>query len=200
VRPDDLEPGLIADVRARQRAQAAEALGMEVDGDLLRGFADPLMSGAVHAVNAVHGMLDRMGVEAGPVVGGHVWADGSGGAGTVQLLDGRALWHLAQVLVPDVAWYRERYTLHFDDLVVELEFPSPYLNHQQTDLWVRRSRGRRLETVHVRAGHEEAFVRELEGFWESVVHGTPVRNPVEDAIRDNRLLTAIARRAAGAAA
>jgi predicted dehydrogenase len=199
VRPDDLPPELVEDVRRRQRAQAAEALGVEVDGDLLRGFAEPLMSGGVHVVNAVHGMLDRMGLQAGPVVAGQVWAGGTGGAGTVQLLDGRALWHLAQVLVPDVAWYRERYTLHFDDLVVELQFPSPYLNHQQTDLWVRRSRGLRLDTVHVRAGHDEAFVRELEAFWASVVDGAPVRTPVEDAIRDNRLLTAIARCAAGAA-
>ena len=68
-------------------------------------------------------------------------------------------------LVPGVAWYRERYTLHFDDVVVELEFPAPYLNHQQTLLVVRRSDGRRLETLQVEAGFEEAFVRELEGFW-----------------------------------
>src|SRR5919204_476506 len=87
---------------------------------------------------------------------------GEGGAGTVSLLDGRALWHLAHVHVPGIAWYRERYTLHFDDLVIELEFPSPYLNHHQTSLVVRRSQGRRLETLHVAAGYEEAFVRELE--------------------------------------
>jgi predicted dehydrogenase len=197
VHPGDLDPALADDVRARQRAQAAEALGVELDGDLLRGFCEPLMSSAVHTVNAVHGMLDRMGIEAGEVLAGQVWADGTGGAGAVSLLDGRALWHLAQVLVPDIAWYRERYTLHFDDLVVELEFPSPYLNHQQTDLWVRRSTGRRLDTVHVRAGHEEAFVRELEAFWDSIVDGAPVRTPVEDAIRDGRLLAQIARRAAG---
>ena len=99
----------------------------------------------------------------------------------MSLLDGAAAWHFAQVLVPDIAWYRERYVLHFSDLVVELEFPAPYLNHQPTDLWVRRSQGLRLDTTHVRAGYGEAFVRELEGFWDSVVNGTPVRNPVEDA-------------------
>jgi hypothetical protein len=146
-------------------------------------------------VYAVHGMLDRMGIEAGEVVAGQIFSEGEAAAGTISLLDGRALWHLAQVLVPGVGWYRERYTLHFTDRVVELEFPSPYLNNQQTNLWVRSSSALRLETVHVQASYEEAFVRELEGFWASVVHGEPVRNPVEDALRDARLLTAIARRA-----
>jgi len=199
VRADDVPADLGDDLRARQRAQAAEALGAAVDGDDLRGYADPLMSGVVHAVNSVHGMLDAMGVPDGEVVAGQIWAGGEGGAGTVSLLDGRALWHLSQVLVPGVAWYRERYTLHFDDRVVELEFPSPYLNNQQTSLRVRRSDGLRRDTVHVQAGYEEAFVRELEGFWGSVVRGDEARNTVEDAVRDARLLTEIARRAVGIA-
>ncbi len=195
VRPDDVPADLIADTRARQRAQAAEALGVEVDGAALRGYCDPLMSGVVHCVNSVHGMLDHMGVATGNVVAGQIFADGEGASGTVSLLDGRALWHLVQVLVPDVGWYHERYALHFSDRVIELEFPSPYLNHQQTDLYVRRSDGLRLDTLHVQAGYEEAFVRELEGFWASAVHGEPVRNTVEDAMRDARLLTDVARHA-----
>ena len=198
VRADDVPAELGDDLRARQRAQAAEALGAAVDGDDLRGYADPLMSGVVHAVNSIHGMLDAMGVPAGEVVAGQIWAGGEGGAGTVSLLDGRALWHLSQVLVPGVAWYRERYTLHFDDLVVELEFPAPYLNHQQTKLVVRRSDGPRLETLHVEAGYEEAFVRELEGFWAAATGAGPARNTVEEAARDSRLLTAIAAKAIAA--
>ncbi len=193
VRADDVPAELIDGTRAKLRAQVAEALGVAVEGAALRGYADPLMSGVVHSVNAIHGMLDRMGVPDGEVVAGQLWADGSGGAGTVSLLDGQALWHLSQVLVPDVAWYRERYSLYFDDLVVELEFPAPYLNHQQTGLWVRRSDGRRLDTRHIQAGYDEAFVRELEGFWASAVQGEPVRNTVEEARRDARLLTEIAR-------
>jgi hypothetical protein len=51
----------------------------------------------------------------------------------------------------------------------------------------------------VQAGYEEAFVRELEWFWQSVVGGEEPRNTVEDAVRDARLLTEIARRAVGAA-
>ena len=73
--------------------------------------------------------------------------------------------------MPDIAWYRERYALHFTDRAIELQFPAPYLNNQQTDLWVRRSKGLRLDTTHMQAGYGEAFVRELEGFWDSVVAG-----------------------------
>ena len=198
VRADDVPPEAVDEARALQRSQAAEALGAAVDGDLLRGYCDPLMSGVVHAVNAVHGMLDRMGIDDLQVVAGQVWAGGDGGAGSISLCGGRALWHLAQVLVPDIAWYRERYTLHFDGTVVELIFPAPYLNHQQTELRVLRSSGLRLETTHIQAGYGEAFVRELEAFWESAVCGAPVRNTVEDAHRDARLLTDIARMAAAA--
>jgi predicted dehydrogenase len=195
VRADDVPADLIADTRTRQRAQAAEALGVTVDGAALRGYCDPLMSGVVHCVNSIHGMLDHMGVAPGAVVAGQIFAGGEGAAGTVSLLGGGALWHLVQVLVSDVGWYRERYTLHFSDRVVELEFPSPYLNNQQTDLRVRRSDGLRLDTLHVQAGYGEAFVRELEGFWAAAVQGVPVRNTVEDAMRDARLLTEIARHA-----
>jgi predicted dehydrogenase len=199
-RPDDVPRELVADARARQRAQVAEALGVAVDGAQLRGYVDPLMSGVVHCVNSVHGMLDRMGIAPGPVVSGHIFAGGEGASGTVSLLDGRALWHLVQVLVPEVGWYHERYVLHFRDRVIELEFPSPYLNNQQTALRVRRSEGLRLETLNIEAGYEEAFVRELEAFHDSVAHGAPVRNTVEEAMRDARLLTAVARAAIGATA
>jgi hypothetical protein len=199
LRPDDVPAELIADCRARQRAQVAEALGATVDGEHLRGYADPLMSGVIHAVNAIHGMLDRMGLEAGEVIDGHIWSQGESASGTVSLLGGRACWHFAQVLVPNIAWYRERYVLHFDDTVIELEFPAPYLNNQQTNLWVRRSQGLRLETTHIQAGYGEAFVRELEAFHGSIRDGLPQRNTVEQAIRDARLLTRVARAAIGVA-
>jgi predicted dehydrogenase len=195
VRPDDLPAELIEDTRARQHAQAAEALGVTVDGALLRGYCDPLMSGVIHCINSVHGMLDRMGIDTGEVLSGEIWAGGSSAAGSVAVQGGDAVWRFAQVFSPDIGWYRERYVLHFTDLVIELGFPAPYLNNQQTDLWVRRSNGLRLETTHIQAGYEEAFVRELEGFWESVERGALVRNTVEQGVRDARLLTAVANHA-----
>jgi predicted dehydrogenase len=198
LRADDVPAALVEDARVLQRAQVAEALGVAVDGAHLRGYADPLMSGVIHTINAVHGMLERMGIGDGDVVGGHIWSGGESAAGTVSLLDGAAAWHFAQVLVPGIAWYGERYVLHFEQTVIEMQFPAPYLNNQQTNLWVRRSEGLRLDTTHVQAGYGEAFVRELEGFHAAVTGAEPVRNTVEQAMRDARLLTAVARRAIGA--
>ena len=84
--------------------------------------------------------------------------------------------HLA---VPALADYRERITLYFDDASLELEFPSPYLNHQPTRLTLRKSDGHTLSVQEIRSGFEEAFVEELKGFWSAIVEGTPVRNTAE---------------------
>ena len=105
-----------------------------------------------------------MEIPDGEVVDGQIWASGEGASGSVRLLDGRALWHFTQTLVPDLALYRERYSLWFDDAIVELEFPAPYLNHHQTRLTVFSSDGLQLVRRAVAPGFEEPFVRELESF------------------------------------
>jgi hypothetical protein len=79
-----------------------------------------------------------------------------------------------------------------DDMVFELTFPSPYLNHFPTRLTVARSEGSTWRKTEYRASFEEAFVRELVGFWSSVTKGEPVRNTVEAAERDLRLAARLA--------
>jgi hypothetical protein len=105
----------------------------------------------VHDVNAVHGLLDVMGVEAGPVLGATVFANGSGGQAAVALMGGRAIWNLVYIEVPKLANYKERISLYFDDEIVELVFPAPYLNHHPTRLRHRTSAGARLGTMTIRA-------------------------------------------------
>lgn len=194
---NDLPDKLIATGREARSRQIAEALGFDPPPDIARGFADRFCSSLVHDVNVVSGLLDRLGVSPGDIVGAAFFADGGGGMGTFSLLGGRAVLNMAHVVVPDVADYSERIALYFDDLIVELIFPSPYLNHLPTRLVVRRSDGRRLETREVRPGYGEAFVRELEAFWSSIVTGAPVVNSVEQARRDQVLLCNLARHVAG---
>jgi predicted dehydrogenase len=105
---------------------------------------------------------------------------------------------MVHLTVPGLADYRERIALYFDDAVLELVFPSPWLNHQPTELRVRRSDGMVLQNTETRSGFEEAYIRELEGFWSAIVEGTPLRTPFEQARRDQALLCGLARRAAGA--
>lgn len=197
VRGDDVPEVVSADLAMRLAEQAEAALGRSVAGPDLAGWAFTLMSGVVHSVNAVHGMLDRMGVPPGDVIGGELWASGEGAAGTVGLLGGQAVWRFTQVLVPRLALYRERYSLWFDDRIVELEFPAPYLDNHQTGLTVLSSDGLRLERRTIAAGYGEAFVRELEGFHDAITRAEPQRNTIEEAWRDARLLTAVARAALG---
>lgn len=85
---------------------------------------------------------------------------------------------MTHIVVPKVADYRERIGLYFDDRIIELTFPAPYLNNHPARLVVRQWQGGRLETREIKAGFGEAFVREPGAFWDAIVLGAPVRNGV----------------------
>ena len=51
-----------------------------------------------------------------------------------------------------------------------------------------RSDGNVLQRSEYRASYEESFVRELIGFWKSVVEGAPIRNTIEAATKDLALV------------
>jgi predicted dehydrogenase len=194
-RSQDIPIALIEEGRAAQRRQIDAAVGLALAGDDYQGFASAYCSSLVHDVNAVHGLLDRLAVPDGEVVGAQLFAKGDGGLGTVRLFGGAAVWNMVHLTVPKLAEYRERITFYFDDWLLELEFPSPWLNHQPTRLTVQRSSGLTLRTTAIRPGFQEAYIRELAGFWSSIVEGAPVRNTVEHARRDQALLCALARHA-----
>jgi Oxidoreductase family, NAD-binding Rossmann fold len=193
----DLPGDLIAAGNASKSRQIEEALGFAPPPDIARGFAERYCSSLVHDVNATTGLLDRLGVPDGEIIGGAFFANGNGGTGTVRLLGGQAIWQMTHLAVPDLADYRERIALYFDDRIVELRFPSPYLNHFPTRLIVSRSDGRRLDTSEIRPGFGEAFVNELEAFWASIATGAVVRNRVEQARRDQSMLCDLTRHVCG---
>lgn len=182
---------------ARQREQVAAALGFAPDPVLFRGFTAAYSSSLVHDVNAVHGLLDALGVTRRRVVGAALFEGGLGGQGTVQLEGGRALWNMVHFRLPGVAEYRERITLYFEDRIVELVFPAPYLNHHPTRLAVRSSDGFALTEREIRTSYEEPFVRELVHFHATVTGRAQPRNPAEEARADQALLVALLHRAAG---
>jgi predicted dehydrogenase len=192
----DVPAALIEATAERRRAQIQAALGFEPKPVLARGFASSLCSSMVHDVNAVHGLLDAMDLTPGSVRGATIFAGGAASQATVDLRDGAALWNMAHVEIPGVGDYRERISLYFEDEIVELVFPAPYLNHHPTALSVRRAAQGDLEKVEIRSGFSEPFVTELESFWSAIVEGTPQRNPLAEARRDQALLIAMARIAA----
>ncbi len=192
-RSEDVPQALIDDVQEKQREQVERAVQVPLDGVDYRGFCGAYCSSLVHDVNAVHGLLDRLGVPEGQIVGAQLYAGGAGGHGAVRLLGGQALWTMMHLAVPKLPDYRERITLYFDDAVFELEFPSPYLNHQPTRLTLRRGSGHSLHCEDIRTGYAGAFVEELKGFANSITEGAPVRNTAEQAARDMDLLCGLAR-------
>ena len=143
-RGDDVPAELVAAADSKQREQVARAVSGLTDPDDYRGFVGAYCSSIVHDVNAVHGLLDALGIADGEIVGAQLFAGGEGGQGAVRLLGGQALWNMVHLAVPTLADYRERITLYFDDAVLELEFPSPWLNHQPTRLTIRKSDGHTL--------------------------------------------------------
>jgi predicted dehydrogenase len=199
VRHHDWQPGggvaqeLIDEARAKQQAQVARAVGLALDPLTYRGFCGAYCSSLVHDVNAVHGLLDVLGIADGEVAGAQLSAGGEGGHGVLRLRGGQALCTMTHLTVPRLPEYQERITVYFDDASLELAFPSPYLNHQPTRLTVKRGRDHRLVSEDIRTGYEEAFVEELKGFWASVAEGRPVRNTAEQARRDMALLCGFAR-------
>lgn len=178
----------------KKQAQVEAAFGKPLGKLAFAGFSGAYSSSLIHDVNVVHGLLDALGVPDGEAVGGQIFAGGAGGQGTVRLLGGQALWTMTHLTVPDVADYRERISLYFDDAILELEFPSPYLNHQPTRLTVKKSDGHTLSVNEIRAGYKEAFVEELRGFWAAIVKGEPVVNLPEHAARDQKLLIGLTNR------
>jgi predicted dehydrogenase len=181
-------------VAAARAEQVARAVPVALDALGFRGFCGPYASSLVHDVNAVHGMLDVLGIGDGEIVAAAVFAGGRGGQGAVRLNGGEALWTMSHLTVPDLPHYSERITLTFEDAALELEFPSPYLNHQPTRLTVRQGEGARLEAREIRAGYGEAFVEELRGFHRAVTEGEPVRNSARAAARDMALVAGLAAR------
>jgi predicted dehydrogenase len=184
----DIPREMIEEAASKQRDQIARAIGKDLDATTFRGFANSYASSMVHDVNAVHGILERLGIPDGEIVGGEIFAGGEGAQGAVRLLNGQAMWNMVHLVVPALADYRERITLYFDDATLELEFPSPWLNHQPTRVKIKKSNGHTLSQTELRAGYEEAFIEEMLGFWNAIVNGTPTRNPAEHAQRDQALL------------
>jgi predicted dehydrogenase len=125
-------------------------------------------------------------------VSGSVFAGGQGTGAVLALNGDQAICQISHVVVPKLADYQERVSLFFDDRRFELIFPSPYLNHFQTRLIAYGSEGMHLSKTEHRNGFEEAFQRELIGFWQAIVEGAPVRNTAEHARTDIALVQKIA--------
>jgi hypothetical protein len=140
----------------------------------------------VHDVNAVHGILDALGVAtAARVIDAHARDDGALAAGLVEVADG-VRWTLAWAHLPAAQTFKERIELVTSDGIRRLEFPAPYLLHAPTAYTSIRGR----ETITFGAW-DEAYERQLEHFHAAITAGVPCRTPPEMAQLDHRLLSSL---------
>jgi predicted dehydrogenase len=184
VKTSDIPADIVADGKRRRDEQVARAVGRELTPSAMWGYTNSYCSSMIHDINVVHGVFEKLGLETGQVVGATFFAGGDGSHGCVRLVGCDAILQMTHLFVHKVADYKERVTIYLNDCVFELTFPSPYLNHFPTRLTVSKSDGMCWQETAYRASYEEPFIRELIGFWKSVVEGAPVRNTVEAAIKD----------------
>jgi len=190
---DDVPADLIAENGRKRSEQIAIALGTTPSLEAMKGFAGPLCSSLVHDVNLVNGALSVLGLSAGRPSGTTLFKGDSGVAAIAQVVSSGAPLSFTWHAIPKLAHYSERLTFTFEDALFELRFPSPYLNHQPTELIERRSSGLALrETLH-RPSYAEAFVEEMRGFHGAVANQKTVVNTVEAAGTDMELLVGFGR-------
>jgi predicted dehydrogenase len=137
----------------------------------------------------VHGMLEQMGEPLpATVIDGDSWAGGQALTGSVRLRNG-ARWDSAWVQLLALHEYEETISLFFEDAVIKLAIPSPWLRQAPSVYSVSRAgavggrEGRRFES------YEEAYQRELVHFHECITAGAECRTPPEQARLDIDVLT-----------
>jgi predicted dehydrogenase len=188
-RPHDLPEQLHSENLARLKAHAQQVVGRALSSDEVTAYTESYSACMIHDLNAVMGLLDEMEVHNRRALGGAIFANGKGASAVLALNQSQAVCHLAYVSVPKLADYNERISLFFEDRRFELSFPSPYLNNHPTRLVAYASDGSHLEVTEHRNGFQEAFVRELVGFWGAIVNGEQVRNTAEKAREDMVLIS-----------
>jgi predicted dehydrogenase len=187
VRGTDIPQQLI-DATRRGEAEQVEAAVGSGDPDVVRAFSESFLGSLLHDLNAVHGLLERMGEPLpAEVVGGAWWNEGRAVSGSVRLANG-ARWDGAWIQLLATYEYRETISLFFDQSVRILEFPSPWLKQFPT-VYRRSEATGPLNAVRIAQSYDEAFSRELVHFHSCIVDGAPCRTPPEQARVDIDVLT-----------
>jgi predicted dehydrogenase len=189
VRGSDVPAEVMEATRRGEAEQVEEAVGSG-DPDTVRAFSESFLGSMVHDLNAVHGLLERMGEPLpADVVGGQWWNEGRAVAGVLRLANG-ARADLSWVQLLATHEYRETIAFFFDDGVRSLEFPSPWQKQRPT-VYRRAARIDGTNEAREVTSYEEAFSRELDHFHRCVTEGEDCRTPPAQAQLDIAVLTAM---------
>ncbi len=147
-----------------------------------------LFQSLVHDVNALRGILG----DPEAVVSAEVWRGGFA-QHSISRFPGDVRVSLSWVFLPGLKHYEERLRFVSPEKRVTLVFPSPYLRHLPTPLFVERMEGGELVVEQRTVSYEEAFRAELHHFRRCLLEGTDPSPSLDDALGDARWMRAIAR-------
>jgi predicted dehydrogenase len=193
----DIPQELANSLQEAERTQVRAAVGTAAP-DAVTALSDGFLGSLVHQVNLIHGLLELMGEPLpATVIDGDSWAGGEAISGSLRLANG-ARWDNTRIQLLGVPEYRERVALFFEDSVLSLTFPSPWLRQSPT----------RYERLEAQSGasvrqlyraHDESFQRQLLHFHDCITSGVECRTPPDQARLDMEVLIAMFRAIEGVA-
>ncbi len=146
-----------------------------------------LFQSLIHDINAVRGILG----EPESVVSAEVWREGFAQHSITRFPKDVRL-SMSWVSVPGLRNYEETISFVGNETRVKLVFPSPYLRHFNTPLYVERMEGEDHIVEQRTVSFEEAFRVELHHFADSIRTGKAPETTVDDALGDARWIHQIA--------
>jgi hypothetical protein len=90
--------------------------------------------------------------------------------------------------VIDVKTFDEEMALFAHDQIVKITFPSPYLKNAETQVLMQSMNGSERVDQRFLTSNEEAYKREWEFLYRSVVDGAPVVTPAKEGVMDLQLM------------
>lgn len=186
---NDFWPGWRYDDAPPQPAVSAK-IGAAL-GDLPDGFhsAYSLMGGlSTHTFSMLRGLYN----EVPTVYGCRIAPDGRSYTALMEMSDGLQV--TLETAVIDVKVFDEEMALFGHDQIVKINFPSPYLKNAATEVVSQAMQGDERVEQRILASNEEAYKREWEALYRSIVHGAPVATSAAEGVMDietmHRLLEA----------
>ncbi len=131
-----------------------------------------ILRGLYHETPTVHGV--------------RIAADGRAYSALLQMSDGVTV--TLDTAVIDVKTFDEEMALFAHEEIVKINFPSPYLKNAETQVLLQRMNGAERIDQHFLASNEEAYKREWEALYRSVVEGAPVITPAVEGVMDIELM------------
>jgi predicted dehydrogenase len=187
VRPDDIEPAVLAELAEDDARRVAAALGSDEE-PVASAYRAILLDSMVHELNAVRGLLG----EPAELRFADVWGAPDGLTATLAFdgVEAVFMW----VDLPGIARYQGELSFFSADGRATIAFPSPFLRSMPSRLVLESgvpgtADGWRTERE---VSYEEAFKRELVELHSAIAENRAPRTSGQDAVHDLALCQSIA--------